>query len=173
MTLAGSGHMRIDRDGTWYHEGRPIERKDLVRLFSTVLRREDDGGYCLKTPVERVPVEVEDAPFLAVELRREDSGRNQVLLFRTNVEQWVEAGADHPIRVTQAPETGEPRPYILVRDGLEALIARSVFYELVDLAQPNETDGTDDKTGNRQGEVVGVWSRGSFFPLGPSTATAD
>lgn len=148
---------RIAGDGTWYYKGSPIARKPLARLFSTVLRREDDGAYWLVTPVERVRIEVEDAPFTAVEMSAAGAGRDQVLGFRTNVDAWVEAGPDHPIRVRHAPDSGEPRPYILVRDRLEALIVRSVYYHLVELGVEHDQDG---RTG------IGVWSKGSFFPLG-------
>jgi uncharacterized protein len=148
---------RIAGDGTWYYKGSPIARKALVRLFSTVLRHEDDGAYWLVTPVERVRIEVEDAPFTAVEMAASGTGRDQVLNFRTNVDTWVEAGPDHPIRVQHAPDSDEPRPYILVRDRLEALIVRSVYYHLVELGVEDEQDG---RTG------IGVWSKGSFFRLG-------
>lgn len=158
LPLEGSGEIRIARDGTWHHEGRPILRKDLVKLFSTVLERDDGGGYWLKTPVEKVRVHVEDAPFVVHEVERGERGGRQVLAFRTNLDVWVDAGRDHPIRVEQMPDTGEPKPYILVKAGLEALIARSVFYQLVELAEPGEHAGE---------KVLGVWSRGTYFPLGP------
>lgn len=161
LRAAGDFDFAIARDGTWYYQGTPIARRRLVRLFAGVLRREDDGGYWLVTPVERVRVHVKDAPFTAVELRVDGAGRKQVLSFRTNLDDWVDAGPAHPIRVEHAPETGEPAPYILVRDRLEALIVRSVFYELVELAVP----------GQRQvREVLGVWSQGTFFPLGETGA---
>jgi len=156
--LIGSGEIYIARDGTWYHEGRPFKRTDLARLFSTILRREADGTYWLKTPVETVRVHVADAPFVAREVRREDRDGRQVLSFRTNLGDWVEAGPEHPLRVEVAPETGEPSPYIRVRDGLDALLARTVFYELVEMAEP-----AADAAGN---EVYGVWSHGEFYRLG-------
>ncbi len=152
--------IRIARDGTWYHEGSPIGRKRLVKLFASVLRRDEAGDYWLQTPVEKGRIEVEDAPFTVVELVAEGDGETQVLRFRTNLDDWVEAGADHPIRVETA-DNGEPRPYIVVRDRLEALIARSVFYQLVDLAAP----GRDPASGK---ETLGVWSKGQYFPLGPA-----
>lgn len=151
----------IARDGTWYHQGTAITRPRLVKLFAGVLRREGDGSYWLVTPVERARVHVEDAPFTAVEMRLRGDGSGSVLAFRTNLEDWVEAGPDHPIRVEEAPETGEPSPYIVVRDGLEALIVRSVFYELAELAEPAVREGR---------EVLGVWSHGTFFPLGSAEA---
>lgn len=161
LPAAGDFDFAIARDGTWYYQGTPIARRRLVRLFAGVLRREDDG-YWLVTPVERVRVDVEDAPFTAVELRVDGDGRDQVLSFRTNLDDWVDAGPEHPIRVEHAPETGEPSPYILVRHRLEALIVRSVFYELVELATADRREGR---------EVLGVWSQGTFFPLGETGAT--
>lgn len=149
--------MRIARDGTWFHQGTPIRRMALVKLFSTVLRRETDGDYWLVTPVERGRIEVEDVPFTAVEMTVEGEGEAQVLQFRTNLDQIVEVNADHPLRVAQRAETGEPAPYILVREGLEALITRPVFYELVDLAdEQSDGDETD----------LGIWSGGTYFALG-------
>lgn len=144
--------IRIGVDGTWYYHGSPIGRMALVKLFATVLKRDEAGDYWLITPAERGRITVDDAPFTAVELRAAGQGRDQILSFRTNLDDWVPLGPDRPLRVRHAPETGEPRPYILVRDRLEALIVRSVYYELVDRAV--EEDGT-----------VGVWSAGGFFPL--------
>ncbi|SDF46874.1 hypothetical protein SAMN05216241_101191 [Limimonas halophila] len=157
-SLIGTGEIYIARDGTWYHEGRPFKRTDLARLFSTILRREADGTYWLKTPVETVRVHVEDAPFVVQELQREDREGTQVLSFRTNFGDWVEAGPDHPLRIEVDAETGEPGPYLRVKDGLDALLARSVFYQLVELAEP-----ATDAAGN---EVYGVWSHGVFYQLG-------
>ncbi len=142
--------IRIARDGTWYHEGAPIRRSSLVKLFSTVLRRDTDG-YCLVTPAEKLAIEVEDAPFVAVNMEVRGTGKGTDLLFTTNVDDHVVADAAHPLRVDE--EHGEPRPYLLVRSGLEALINRAVFYRLVDLAQPEAR------------ELV-VYSRGERFPLG-------
>ena len=157
LPSCGDFDMRIASDGTWYYRGSPIGRKPLVKLFSTVLRREADGGYWLVTPVERGRIQVDDAPFTAVEVAAEGSGRKQVLRFRTNLDDWVEAGAERPLRVSLSPDTAEPRPYILVRDRLEALILRSVFYQLVDLAVEHRLDGKN---------YLGLWSKESFFPLG-------
>lgn len=160
----GPGTFRIARDGTWWHEGAPIRRHELVKLFATILRRSDDGGYALVTPVERAPVIVEDAPFLAEELAvRRDATGAQVLAFRTNVDTWVEADGEHPLQVRLAPDSETPNPYILVSDGLEARLVRSVFYELVDLADYARPEGTGQDT-----EVLGVWSRSRFFPLDPT-----
>jgi len=148
--------MRIARDGTWFYRGTPIARLPLVKLFASVLRREADGGYWLVTPAERGPIEVEDAPFLAVEVTREGEGRAQRLIFRTNIDEFVTAGPDHPLR-TELAADGEPSPYIRVRAGLEARLARAVFYELVEL-------GVEEPEGDAV--IFGVWSEGVFFPLG-------
>ncbi|RMD63889.1 MAG: DUF1285 domain-containing protein [Alphaproteobacteria bacterium] len=157
LPFCGDFDIRIGRDGTWYYQGSPIGRKALVRLFASVLRREADGTYWLVTPVERGRIVVDDAPFTAVELDVSGQGEDQVLKFRTNIDDWIEAGPDHPIRVVHAPDTGEPSPYILVRDGLEALIVRSVYYQLVELGVEREINGR---------HTLGVWSRQTFFPLG-------
>ncbi len=156
----GDFDFRIARDGTWYYRASPIRRKPLVKLFSSVLTRDDEGVYWLVTPVERGRIAVDDAPFTAVELDVIGAGDDRVLRFRNNVDDWIEAGPEHPIRVEVAPETGEPSPYILVRDRLEALIVRSVFYQLVDLA-------VEGRGGDRG--QLGVWSKGRFFLLGQMT----
>lgn len=154
--FCGDIDMRIARDGSWYYLGTPIGRKAMVKLFSTIIRRDGDD-YFLVTPVEKVGIKVDDAPFVAVELRVEGEGQDQRLNFVTNVEDEVEAGPEHPIRVLLDEQTQEPSPYLHVRSNLEALIARSVFYQLVDLAVPGKIDGRD---------CLGVWSRGEFFLLG-------
>ena len=155
----GDLDMRIARDGTWYYRGSPIARQRLVKLFASVLRRDDDGGYSLVTPVERGRVAVEDAPFLAVELLTEGEGRQRSVSFRTNLDEIVAAGPEHPLRVDTAAN-GEPAPYVLVRPGLEARLNRPVFYELVDIADAERESGT------AEGEGFGVWSGGVFFELG-------
>ncbi|HVG80911.1 MAG TPA: DUF1285 domain-containing protein [Methylomirabilota bacterium] len=157
----GDLNMRIARDGTWFYHGSPIGRKPLVQLFASVLRREGNGEYWLVTPAERGRVEVEDAPFVAVELAVEGRGRDQALRFRTNLDEWAEAGPQRPIRIVPGDPKSGPRPYVLVRDGLEALIARPVFYELVALAQP-KGEGAQE---------MGVWSKGAFFPLSAPEAS--
>ena len=149
--------MRIARDGTWFYRGTPIARQRLVKLFASVLRREDDGSYWLVTPVERGRVAVEDAPFLAVEVNSRRFGlASRRLSFRTNLDEIVAAGPEHPLRVETAAN-GEPKPYLLVRPGLEARLNRPVFYELVDLADAERGD---------QGGPFGLWSDGVFFDLG-------
>ena len=153
----------IKRDGTWLYRGSPINRKELVCLFSSVLRREEDGSWWLRTPAERGRIEVEDAPFIAVELDWTGDGRHQVLSFRTNIDEIVTAGPDHPIRISHDLITCEPTPYILVRPGsaghlgIEARINRATYYELVALAVP-------EWVGNKR--LLGVWSCGKFFSLG-------
>ncbi len=153
-----AAEMRIDRDGTWRYGGSPIGRPALVRLFASVLRRAEDGRYWLVTPVEQVPVEVEDAPFVAVEVRAEGEGREgRRLSFRTNLDEWVELDGDHPLRLERRPPDGAEVPYLRVRDGLEARVERAVFYHLAELAEPGpESDGSP----------LGVWSGGRFHPLG-------
>ncbi|HYG90757.1 MAG TPA: DUF1285 domain-containing protein [Azospirillum sp.] len=150
--------MRIARDGTWFHNGDPIQRIELAKLFSTVLRRDDAGDYWLITPVERGRIVVDDVPFVAVEMTASGNGEDQVLSFRTNLDEWVDAGPDHPIRVRHDLEMGGPIPYIEIRMGLEARVARSVYYEMVDRCIP------DGPTGE-EGEV-GIWSNKRFFVLG-------
>jgi len=154
--LCGDFNMRIDRNGTWYYRGSPIGRLALVKLFSTVLRRDADGIHWLTTPVENGRIEVEDAPFIAIELISEGTGRSQVIRFRTNVDDLVTLDAAHPLRVVHDSASGEPRPYIHVRKGLEARLARAVFYHLV---EKGEAAPDDDN-------AFGVWSSGQFFPLG-------
>ncbi|MBA3677020.1 MAG: DUF1285 domain-containing protein [Sphingosinicella sp.] len=150
-THCGPSAMRIARDGTWFHEGSPIGRPAMVRLFSTILRREPDGGFVLVTPVEKLDIEVEDAPFVAVELKSEGESRERSLAFRLNTGDLVVAGPDHPLRLGTADDG--PHPYVEVRKGLEALVARPVYYELAELAL---AEGADP---------LGLWSGGRFFPL--------
>lgn len=154
--FCGDIDMRIARDGTWYYLGSPIGRKPMVRLFSSIIRRDGDD-YFLVTPVEKVGITVEDAPFVAVSVEVSGEGERQVLRFVTHVEDEVEAGAEHPIRVVIDPVTQEPSPYVHVRANLEALIHRNVFYQLVELAVVREIDGR---------RWLGVWSGGEFFPIG-------
>lgn len=154
--FCGNIDMRIARDGTWFYLGTPIGRKPMVKLFSTIIRRDGDD-YFLVTPVEKVGITVDDAPFVAVSVEVSGEGEGQVLRFVTNVEDEVEAGAEHPIRVETDPVTLEPAPYVHVRTNLEALIHRNVFYQLVELAVVREIDGRN---------WLGVWSGGQFFPIG-------
>jgi hypothetical protein len=160
----GDFDIRIAQDGTWFYHGSPITRKPLVKLFASVLKRDGAGDYWLQTPVEKGRIKVDDVPFVAVELSVSGTGPEQELIFRTNLDDNVTAGPDHHIHVMTNPATEEPRPYILVRDGLEALIARSVFYQLVDLGV--EESGKMRDSPPSRGLPFGVWSRGVFFPLG-------
>lgn len=148
--------MRIAKDGTWYYQGSPIGRKELVCLFASVLKREADGRYLLETPAERGEIIVEDAPFVAVEVFWRRCEGRQCLTFRTNLDEMVTADADHPIRVAIDRRSREPRPYVMIRKGLEARINRAVFYELVALAETEQVEGR---------ELLGVWSEGVFFPI--------
>ena len=150
----GEIDMEIRRDGTWFHEGTPIGRPAMVRLFSTILKREGDRIY-LVTPVEKVGIRVEDAPFVAVDVETVDGS----LVFETNVGDPVTAGPDHAIRVETADD-GEPAPYLHVRAGLDALIDRKTFYRLVELGYHAPHDGRD---------WFGVISAGTFFPIIPSS----
>ncbi len=150
LNVCGDIGLKIARDGTWFYEGSPIGRKPLVKLFSTVLRREDDGFY-LVTPVEKVPIEVEGEPFIAVAMIREGEGADQRLTFTTNVDDEVTAGPGNSIGF-RAERGGGQAPFIEVRDGLRAQLSRPVYYELADMTV--ETD-----------EGPGVWSCGTFFPF--------
>jgi hypothetical protein len=154
--FCGDIDMRIGRDGTWFYLGTPIGRKPMVRLFSTIIRRDGDD-YFLVTPVEKVGIKVDDAPFVAVLLEVTGSGESQQLRFTTNVDDVVEAGGEHPLRVAIDPQTDEPAPYVHVRTNLEALIHRNVFYQLVELAVVREIEGQ---------RWLGVWSGGEFFRIG-------
>jgi len=155
--FCGDIDMRIARDGSWFYLGTPIGRKPMVRLFSTILRRDGDD-YFLVTPVEKVGIRVDDAPFVAVEVEVEGTGEAQRLRFRTNVEDEVAVGVEHPLRVVLDAQTGEPSPYVHVRANLEALIHRNVFYRLVELLVPRQIDGQI---------WLGLWSGGEFFPVAP------
>ena len=152
--FCGDLDMRIARDGTWFYQGTPIGRPGLVKLFSSILKKED-GKYFLVTPVEKVGITVDDAPFLAIDFEAEGHGRDQVLTFRTQVGDTTVAGPERPLRVVRDPGTDEPSPYVLVRANLDALIDRKSFYRLIDLGAHH--DGW-----------FGVWSSGRFFPIIPS-----
>lgn len=145
--------MRIDVDGTWYHQGSPIKREGMVRLFASILTRLDNGEYWLVTPVERGRIEVEDVPFVVSSMVAEGGAQAQQISFVTNIGDVVPLDLEHPLIIRQGSRGDEPRPYILVRGGLEARLGRSVFYELADLAEIDE-DGQ-----------AGIWSHGHFFSL--------
>lgn len=156
--FCGDIDMRIARDGTWYYMGSPIGRQRMVKLFSTVLRRDEDGKTYLVTPVEKLGIIVDDAPFVAVEADIFNARTpDQTVVFRTNVDEQIIAGPDHPIRVEVNDETGEPSPYVLVRDRLWALINRPVFYQLVEAGEERDVDGETR---------LGIVSQGQFFEIG-------
>ena len=154
----GDLDIRIARDGTWFYLGTPIGRAPLVRLFSTILKLEE-GRYYLVTPVEKVGITVDDAPFVAVDFTVRGAGAEQELTFETNVGDFVTADAEHPIRVLRDPASGEPSPYVMVRAGLEALIDRKSFYRLVERGEHGAHAG---------GRWFGIWSGGVFWPIIPS-----
>jgi hypothetical protein len=156
--FCGDIDMRIARDGTWFYLGTPIGRPEMVRLFASILKREGDR-YFLVTPVEKVGIKVDDAPFVAVDVEAEGDGAAQVLSFTTQVGDRVAAGPDHPIRMPHDAATGEPAPYVMVRAGLEARIDRKSFYRLIDLGVHEAVEGT---------RWFGLRSQGRFFPLIPS-----
>ncbi len=155
--------IRIDRQGRWFYHGSPIARKEMVCLFASMLRRRDDGSYWLVTPDERGRIHVEDVPFVAVEMFRCGAGREMVVSFRTNMDEIVTVDGDHPLRIVECPKTGEQIPYVMVRDGLEARLTRAVYYELV-------AQGFEEKVGGE--DLYGLWSSGTFFPLGRLTDPA-
>lgn len=155
--LLGDMDLRITRDGVWRHEGTPIQREALVRLFASILRRDEDGHYYLVTPVEKWRIQVDDAPFLAVRLDATGAGVDQCLTFTTNVGDLVSAGTDHPLVVEYRTPGGEPAPYLHVRGRLRALLSRAVFLELVERGEEQPTP---------HGRDYGVWSQRQFFRLG-------
>lgn len=161
--FCGDLDMRIAADGTWYYLGTPIGRPALVKLFASVLRRDGDK-YVLVTPIEKCGIVVEDAPFLAVELERGQGEHGRVLRFRTNVDDWIDCGADHPLRFDSEPATGGLKPYLHVRGGLWAKVTRALFYDLVDLGEERELAGE---------RMFGVVSAGAFFPMAPAASLQD
>lgn len=154
--FCGDLDMEIKRDGTWFYLGTPIGRPALVQLFSTVLRKDEDGQTYLVTPVEKVGIRVEDAHFIAVELNASGQGNEQVLTFRTNVGDVVEAGPDNPLRFVDEEETDGLKPYLLVRGRLEALVSRAMMYELAELGEEIEVDGV---------AMFAVRSKQQIFPM--------
>ncbi len=157
LFFRGDLDIRIDRDGIWYYHGSPIGRKELVCLFSSLLTMDEAGAYWLITPGEKGRIQVDDAPFMAVEAFSAGAGRDRVLSFRTNVDELVFVDQDHPIHVDINPETGEPSPYVTLRERMRAKIARPVYYELIGMGQEETFDNE---------KVYGVWSSGTFFPMG-------
>lgn len=155
--FCGDLEIRIDRNGVWHYQGSPIPRKEMVCLFASTLMCDAAGGFWLVTPTEMGRIEVEDVPFLAVELFTSGAGREQVLSIRTNVDELVTIDDDHPLEVHTDPETGEPKPYVQLREGIHARLLRSVYYEVVALGLEEKIDGEP---------FYGVWSDGSFFVMG-------
>ncbi len=153
----GTFDIRIDRNGVWHYRNSPIDRKEMVCLFAGLLERRADGTFWLVTPFEAGRIEVDDAPFLAVEMFVNGAGREAVVSFRTNVDELVTLDAKHPLKIRHDPETGCPLPYVTVRDGLEARLTRAVYYELVAHGFEEKMDGQ---------ATYGVWSNGTFFPMG-------
>ena len=152
----GDSEMRIARDGSWYHQGQPITRPAMVRLFSTVLRREPDGSHVLVTPVEKLAIEVEATAFIALEMESEGEGENRRIALSLNSGDALVIGREHPLNLTDDDDHG-PQPRVLVRHGLEATLARPLYYELAEIAL---AEGHDP---------AGVWSDGIFFPLAPES----
>lgn len=154
----GEIDIRITSDGTWHHNGTPILRQKLVKLFASILRREEDGRTVLVTPVESVGITVEDAPFIAVEMAVEGEGENRSIAFRTNVDDLVKVDGEHRLRFEQEPDGGL-KPYLHVRRGLWALVSRALTYDLVDLAEESEIDGRT---------WLGVRAGGLFHTIAPA-----
>ena len=157
QTICGDLDLLIDREGNWHYNGTPIGRKELIYLFSSVLHKDDDNSYWLITPAEKGKILVEDAPFMAVELFVKGEGKKQELTFRINIGQNVTTSASNPLTFRINEETGEPSPYILVRDNLEAKITRSVYYQIVELGVETKIFGQN---------CYGVWSDNEFFKIG-------
>ena len=153
--FCGDLDMRIARNGTWFYQGSPINRFALVKLFSSILKKED-GQHFLVTPVEKFRITVEDAPFVAVDFHVTGSGSAQSLTFETHVGDIVTAGPDSPMHISHHADSGEPSPYIIIRDGLDALIDRKTFYRLIDLGVHQKVNGES---------WFGVFSGGTFFPF--------
>ena len=157
----GEMDMVIKADGSWWHEGSQITRRGLIDLFASILRKDEDGETYLVTPVEKIKIAVQRAPFVAIRADIEGEGEAQRIFFTTNLDEVVEAGPENPIRVETDPETLEPAPFVTVRGRLEASLKRSVFYELVEHAVERDT---------AEGKQLGIWANAVFFPLGPAGA---
>lgn len=162
--FCGDLDIRIARDGTWFYLGSPIGRDALVKLFASVLRKDEDGRHYLVTPVEKIGITVEDAPLLAVEMAVEGKGEDQVLTLRTNLGDLVSVGPDHPLRFEKEPDSGGLKPYVHVRGRLEALFTRALMFQLADLMVERKDGGRID---------TGVWSAGRFFAVAPELLTAE
>ncbi|WP_305987367.1 DUF1285 domain-containing protein [Roseibium sp. MMSF_3544] len=156
--FCGDLDIRIARDGTWYYLGSPIGRQPLVKLFASVLRKDEDGKHYLVTPVEKIGITVDDAPLLAVEMAEGGEGDEQQLTLRTNLGDLVPVGTEHPLRFEKEPDSGGLKPYVLVRGRIEALFTRALMYQLAELIV--------ERTGPN-GPEMGVWSGGQFYPIDP------
>lgn len=161
--FCGDLDIRIARDGTWYYLGSPIGRLPLVKLFASVLRRDEDGRHYLVTPVEKIGITVEDAPLLAVEMAIEGEGTNRQLTLRTNLGDLVRVGPEHALRFEKEPDSGGLKPYVHVRGRLEALFTRALMYQLADLMEDRGKDGDVE---------TGIWSGGEFFAVSPDLLAA-
>lgn len=161
--FCGDLDMRIASDGTWFYLKTPIGRPAMVKLFASVLKREGDK-YFLVTPVEKCGIQVDDAPFMAVEMQLEDGAQSRVLKFRTNVDDWVACGADHALRFEPEPKTDGLKPYLHVRSGLWAKVTRALFYDLVELGEEREISGE---------RMFGVVSGGEFFAMAPADSLKE
>jgi uncharacterized protein len=150
--FCGDFDILIDRDGVWHYNSSPIVRKEIVCLFASALERDKDGVYWLITPAEKGRIQVEDAPFIAVEIFHAGEGCDQIISFRTNVDEIVTLDDAHPLRITTDPKTSAISPYITLRQGIDAKLSRPVYYDLVEL-------------GSTKGDTYGLWSSGTFFPL--------
>ena len=151
--------LHITEDGQWHYQGSAIRRVAMVKLFSRVLRCDEDGRHYLVTPVEKVDVKVDDAPFLAVEMEVRGEGREQSLLFRTNLDDVVQCGSDRPLRFRTHHEGQVAKPYVLVRGRLQALVSRALYYDLVEIAIAQQSFAADEAS------AIGIWSSGSFFAV--------
>jgi hypothetical protein len=161
--FCGDIDMRIAADGTWFYMKTPIGRLPLVKLFASVLKREDDK-YFLVTPVEKVGITVDDAPFVAVEMKAEIGEEGDTLKFRTNVDDWVDCGSNHPLRFEPEENTGGLKPYLHVRRGLWARVTRALFYDLVERGEERVVEGRD---------VFGVASAGAFYVMADASAVRE
>jgi len=153
--ICGDVDIRIASDGVWFHEGRPILRKKLVQLFASVLKRKSNGEYWLITPAEQARIKVEEAPFIVVEMIVKRKNEDQGIVLRTNIDQYITVDSDHPVYVSKRPN-GEYAPYLLISDGLTALINRTVYYQMAELCIERMS---------ANGSQTGIWSQGSFFSL--------
>ena len=161
--ICGDVDIRIASDGVWFHEGRPILRKKLVKLFASVLKRKSNGEYWLITPAEQARIKVDEAPFIVVEMIVKRKNEDQGIVLRTNIDQYITVDSDHPVYVSKRPN-GEYAPYLLISDGLTALINRTVYYQMAELCMERVSS---------KGSQTGIWSEGSFFTLFESSPQAN